>query len=424
MGLAGLLDGFTGDFRRFLHLPPDLVDGRCHLLAGGSDGLHIGRSFFRRRRDHGGEFLRPLRGRGQGAGRGLKLGRGRRYGLDDFPDRTLERIGELRHRSRPFLTRGLFERFPLGLHAEHLDRVFLEHQQRAGDRSHFIPTVCAGNVDRYLAAGKLAHGRRYLTERAHHAAYHHPERERRENQREGHQEAIEHQRPQTAVLGCLGQPRGFLTCQRAQRDHFVDRRGRLAEPFGRTDRIGSAASSRGVDRLARILETAEHAFTHPVGFRAHRRRRRRFGGVGLHVVPGCFHPAPEPAERGDLLRAHRPAGGDHASHRGAFATEIFAHDPDEMLEILEIGEERLDVVLVHCRSHAKVLACDDRRRDRRRPFGHYFRLAPRCGLDDFGIGLTTKLQNQAMRTLGRRDDLLTVGKILDHSNGRVARSNA
>ena len=66
---------------------------------------------------------------GQRAGRSLKLGRGRSYGFDDLSDRAFERVGEPGHRGHLFLARGLFERFPLGLHAEHLDRVFLEHQQ-------------------------------------------------------------------------------------------------------------------------------------------------------------------------------------------------------------------------------------------------------------------------------------------------------
>src|SRR5215213_9784555 len=79
VGLLRLLHRLTGDTRRALHLPADLVDRGRHLFGRGGDRLHIGGGLLRRRRNRGGKLLRTLRGRRQRAGGGFQLGRGLRH---------------------------------------------------------------------------------------------------------------------------------------------------------------------------------------------------------------------------------------------------------------------------------------------------------------------------------------------------------
>ena len=97
VGLARLVDRLVGDARRVLHLAADLVDRGGHFLGRRGHRLHVGGGFFRGRRDHGGELLRTLRGRGQRPGGSFEFGRGRGHGLDDLADGGFEVIGELDH---------------------------------------------------------------------------------------------------------------------------------------------------------------------------------------------------------------------------------------------------------------------------------------------------------------------------------------
>src|SRR5207244_10859910 len=155
VGLLRLLYRLTGDPRRALHLPADLVDRRRHLFGGGCDRLHIGGGFLGRRRNRGGKLLRTLRGRRQRAGGGFQFGRGRRNDLDDLADHRFEIAGDpvdalaaldlcIRfHRGR--LVGGL-----LG------DQGILENLQRARHRADFVGTLDGRDRDVVPAGGEFA----------------------------------------------------------------------------------------------------------------------------------------------------------------------------------------------------------------------------------------------------------------------------
>jgi hypothetical protein len=71
-------------------------------------------------------------------------GRGRRYGLDDVPNRCLELIRELLH-IRPPLGCATDLRFLLLVtQPVHLTRVFLEHMDGSGHQANLVLEQCAG----------------------------------------------------------------------------------------------------------------------------------------------------------------------------------------------------------------------------------------------------------------------------------------
>src|SRR6185312_12548789 len=118
VGVTGLTDRLARHPRRFLHLTADLIDRRGELFGGGGDRLHIGRSFFRSRRHHGGQLLRALGGRCQRGGGGFEFGRGRRHGFDDLAYRPLETVGELKHVGAALRGGANFRLLLLTLHAD------------------------------------------------------------------------------------------------------------------------------------------------------------------------------------------------------------------------------------------------------------------------------------------------------------------
>ena len=145
IGGAGLVDGLVRHARRFLHLAADLVDRGRQLFGRGSDRLHVGGGFFRSRRDHGGQFLRAFGSGRQRRGGSLEFGRGRRHGLDDLADGSLEGVRELDHLGLALLRRDLvLPDLGFGLVARFLLRNDLELLDRAGNATHLVLAAEAG----------------------------------------------------------------------------------------------------------------------------------------------------------------------------------------------------------------------------------------------------------------------------------------
>src|SRR5262245_54970418 len=216
---------------------------------------------------------------------------------------------------------------------------------------------------------------------------------------------------QTAALRGVGQLRRLLAGQRAERDHIVNRLRRLAEPIGGIDWITPATDSRSINRLARVLEATEHIFADAVGTRHDAWRSGRLCSVGLHIVPGYLKTATEGGKVTDFLGAHRLAGSHKPRHRGPFAAEIFAHDPDEVLEILQARQAGLDVVLLHRRGDTKSLARGDERGNGRGPLRYDRLLARACRLGELGIRARPKGHDLLVRALHAGDELIAIGEV-------------
>ena len=173
---------------RLLHLTADLADRAGHLLGRRGDRLDVGGGLL----GGGGDDARKLLGGvgrlGQRIGRGLQLGGGRRHAIDDAADRLLELVGQMVHRGlalgrelllggsllrrlallgRPFLSRSAFLlRLLLRFQPRALDRVVLEHVDRAGHGADLVGAILPGNLDAGVSVGQLAHRLRHRGQRS------------------------------------------------------------------------------------------------------------------------------------------------------------------------------------------------------------------------------------------------------------------
>jgi hypothetical protein len=219
IGLARLVDGVIGHPRRFLNLTADLVDGRTQLFGRRGHRLHIGGGFLGRGRDHGGEFLRMVRGRGERAGGRLEFGRGRCQRVNQFTDHRLEFAGG---RADALGPRGVDR--PIGV-----DRVirrllgdqgFLEDLQRRGDAADLGGFAAVGNLGGQFAVGQLPHRFEDRADAAADVANHIDRRAEAEHDRDAENKRRQADRAQ---IGCFGALSGHFRAAVIELHEFRER---------------------------------------------------------------------------------------------------------------------------------------------------------------------------------------------------------